>query len=194
MSQKLILPINKCRITAGYLNYNYEKDFGYTHYGVDMTDKDRKDYTVFASGKGKVSHCGFNSSGGNVVVIVYRNCELPTGNTCDIVLRYFHLKTIKVKVGQNVNKDTIIGLYGNTGYSSGAHLHLEVDTDVNYPNYTPQISSRSSNSVLKKGIANTMLNPTQVLWVKTTKPDYQSVVSSGYNTVSKSDLNYKVIK
>ena len=191
MSQKLILPINKARITAAYKNSNYAKEFGYTHYGVDMTDKDRKDYTLYASGKGVVSHCGFNKSGGNVVVIVYRDCELPIGGTCDIVLRYFHLKSIKVKVGQKVNKDTIIGLYGNTGYSSGSHLHLECDTDVNYPNYTPQISTSSSNSVLKKGIASTMLNPVDVLWVKTSRPDYQSVVSSGYNTVAKSDVNYK---
>ena len=191
MSQKLILPINKCRITASYLNKNYEKEFGYTHYGVDMTDKDRKDYTVYASGKGKVSHAGFNKSGGNVVVIIYRDCQLPNGGTRDIVLRYFHLKTIKVKVGQNVNKDTVIGLYGNTGYSSGSHLHLEVDTDVYYPNYTPQIASGSSNEVLKKGVAHTMLNPVEVLWVKKTRPDYQTVVSSGYNTVSKGDINYK---
>ena len=191
MSQKLILPINKCRITAGYKNSNYAKEFGYTHYGVDMTDKDRKDYTVYASGKGKVSHAGFNKSGGNVVVIIYRDCQLPNGDTRDIVLRYFHLKSIKVKVGQNVNKDTIIGLYGNTGYSSGAHLHLEADTDVNYPNYTPQIASVSSNEVLKKGVASTMLNPVEVLWVKKTRPDYQSVVSSGYNTISKGDVNYK---
>ena len=191
MSQRLILPINKCRITAGYKNSNYVKEFGYTHYGVDMTDKDRKDYTLYASGKGVVSHAGFNKSGGNVVVIVYKDCELPFGGTRDIVLRYFHLKTIKVKVGQKVNKDTVIGFYGNTGYSSGAHLHLECDTDANYPNYTPQISSGASNSVLKKGIATTMLNPTSVLWVKTTRPDYQIVVSSGYNTVSKTDIAYK---
>ena len=191
MSQRLIMPINKCRITASYKNANYTKEFGYVHYGVDMTDKDRKDYTLYASGKGVVSHCGFNKSGGNVVVIVYRDCELPVGGTCDIVLRYFHLKTIKVKVGQNVNKDTVIGLYGNTGYSSGAHLHLEADTDVNYPNYTPQISAGASNSVLKKGIASTMLNPRDVLWVKTSRPDYQSVVSSGYNTVGKGEVNYK---
>ena len=191
MSQKLIMPINKARITASYKNANYTREFGYVHYGVDMTDKNRKDYTLYASGKGVVTHCGFNKSGGNVVVIVYRDCELPIGGTRDIVLRYFHLKTIKVKVGQKVNKDTVIGLYGNTGYSSGAHLHLEADTDVNYPNYTPQISSGASNSVLKKGIASTMLDPVNVLWVKTSRPDYQSVVSSGYNTVSKGATNYK---
>ena len=157
-----------------------------------MTDKDRKNYTLYASGKGVVSHAGYNKSGGNVVVIVYKDCGLPAGGTRDIVLRYFHLKTNKLKVGQKVNKDTVIGLYGNTGYSSGAHLHLECDTDVKYPNYTPQIASGASNSVLKKGVATTMLNPTSVLWVKTTRPDYQQVVSSGFNTVSKSDVNYKM--
>lgn len=191
MSQKLIMPINKARITASYKNANYTREFGYVHYGVDMTDKDRRNYTLYASGNGTVSHCGFNKSGGNVVVIVYRDCELPIGGTRDIVLRYFHLKTIKVKVGQKVNKDTVIGLYGNTGYSSGAHLHLEADTDVKYPNYTPQISASASNSVLKKGVASTMLNPRDVLWVKTSRPDYQSVVSSGYNTVGKGEVNYK---
>ena len=194
MSQKLIMPINKCRVTAGYKNANYAKEFGYTHYGVDMTDKDRKDYTVYASGKGTVYNCGWHASGGNVVVIIYRDCELPGGRTCDIVLRYFHLKSIKVVKGQKVSKDTVIGLYGNTGASSGAHLHLEADTDVNYPIYTPQVSAKNDNSVLRKGTSSTMLNPVSVLWVKTSRPDYQSVVSAGYNTVSKKDVEYKTTK
>ena len=194
MSQKLILPINKCRITAGYKNANYLREFGYTHYGVDMTDKDRKDYTVYASGNGVVYQCGWHVSGGNVVVIVYRDCELPSGGTSDIVLRYYHLKSIKVVKGQKVTKDTVIGLYGNTGASSGAHLHLEVDTDVKYPIYTPQVSSRNDNHVLRKGTASTLLNPVHALWCKTSRPDYQSVVSAGYNTVTKSDINYKVTK
>lgn len=194
MSQKLILPINKCRITAGYKNANYTREFGYTHYGVDMTDKDRKDYTVYASGKGTVYQVGYHQSGGNVVVIIYRDCKLPSGSTTDIVLRYFHLKSIKVVKGQKVNKDTVIGLYGNTGASSGAHLHLECDLDVNYPIYTPQVSSKHNNSVLRKGTASSVVNPVDVLWVKTTSPDYQKVVSSGYNTVSKRDILYEETK
>ena len=191
MSQKLILPINKCRITSGYKNANYKKEFGYTHYGVDMTDKDRKDYTIYASGKGEVYQTGWHKAGGNVVVIIYRDCELPIGGTRDIVLRYYHLKAIKVRKGQKVNKDTVIGLYGNTGASSGAHLHLECDYDVNYPIYTPQVGSINDNQVLRKGSAYSVLNPVDVLWVKTSRPDYQQVVSSGYNTVDKKDINYK---
>ena len=188
MAQKLILPINKARITAGYKNTNYRKQFGYTHYGIDMTDQARSDRTLYASGEGKVTHCGSHPTGGNVIVIVYDDCQLTDGRVRDLAVRYFHLDRIDVKVGQKVNKDTVIGLYGNTGSSNGAHLHIEIDTDVKYPNYTPQTSR--SNNVLKSGTDST-INPTLALYVKPTKPDYQSVKNSGYDTVASSDLNYQ---
>nr|DAU18166.1 MAG TPA: hypothetical protein [Caudoviricetes sp.] len=37
MSQRLILPINRARVTAGYKNSNYRQQFGYTHYGYEST-------------------------------------------------------------------------------------------------------------------------------------------------------------
>lgn len=43
--------------------------------------------------------------------------------------RYAHLSKINVTDGQDVTKDTIIGLMGSTGHSSGDHLHLEVYQD-----------------------------------------------------------------
>ena len=46
MAQKLILPINKCRVTAGYKNANYKRDFGYNHYGADLTDRAKSDRTI----------------------------------------------------------------------------------------------------------------------------------------------------
>lgn len=185
--QKLILPINSMRLTSGYKNANYKKQFGYTHYGVDMTDKARKDKTIWGSGKGEVTHCGWHPTGGNVVVVVYKDCILTNGQVRDLAIRYFHLEKINVKVGQNITKDTRIGLYGNTGSSSGDHLHIEIDTDTKYPNYTPQTSK--SNDVLKSGIDST-INPILVLWVKKSAPDYQSVTNAGYNTVANSDLQY----
>lgn len=188
MSQRLILPINRTRITAGYKNSNYRQEFGYTHYGCDLTDSKKSILTVWGSGKGKVTHCGYHPTGGNVIVVVYKECELPCGKVMDIAMRYFHLEKIYVKVGQEVTKDTKLALYGNTGASNGVHLHIELDNDVLFPNYTPQTSK--SNEVLKKGI-DTTLNPVDVLWCKTTAPDNQSVISSGYNTVSSMDLNYK---
>ena len=191
MAQRLILPINQARITAGYKNANYRKQFGYTHYGVDMTDKNRSDKRVWGSGNGEVTHAGWHPSGGNVVVIVYKECEAKNGKWYDITIRYFHLDSIKVKVGQKVTKDTMIGYYGNTGSSSGAHLHIEVDHDIKYPNYTPQTSR--SNDVLKSG-RDTTLNPVDILWCKTSAPDNQSVHHAGYDTVTSSDLTYKETK
>ena len=48
----------------------------------------------------------------------------------DLAMLYYHLEKIYVEQGQEVTKDTKLGLYGNTGASSGAHLHIEIDTDT----------------------------------------------------------------
>lgn len=191
MSQRLILPINKSRMTANYKNANYKKEFGYTHYGVDLTDQERKDKRVWGSGNGEVTHLGEHPSCGYVMVVVYKDCECTDGKIRDIAMRYYHLEkdSFKVKVGQKITKDTVLAIYGSTGASTGDHLHIELDVDIKYPNYTPQ--TRQSNSVLKSG-TDTTINPQTVLWVKTSSPDYQYMVSSGYNTVG--SLNYKETK
>ena len=106
MAQKLILPINNTRITAGYKNNNYKQQFGYTHYGVDMTDKNRRNYTVWGSGIGEVVETGWSSSGGNVIVVIYRDCLLTDGTVKDLVFRYYHLSAIYVKKGQKITKDS----------------------------------------------------------------------------------------
>lgn len=43
-----------------------------------------------------------------------------------IVTRYAHMSRLKVRVGQRVNRSTVIGLVGTTGRSTGPHLHYEV--------------------------------------------------------------------
>ena len=43
-----------------------------------------------------------------------------------IRLTYAHLDKIYVKTGQKVTKNTVIGLTGTTGYSTGVHLHMGV--------------------------------------------------------------------
>ena len=188
MAQRLILPINNCRITSGYKNSNYKRQFGYTHYGVDMTDKNRKTLTVWASGVGEVKLTGWSNSGGNVVIVVYKDCLLTDGTVKDLTIRYYHLDSISVKSGQKVTKDTKLGNYGNTGASAGAHLHLEIDVDTKYYQYTPQISR--DNGVLKKGVDST-IDPITCLYIKGTAPDNQSISIASYNTISSKDLNYK---
>ncbi len=188
MAQNLILPINKTRITAGYKNVNYKNQFGFNHYGSDSTSTN-SDRTVWGSGVGQVLEAGFDNVLGNVVVIRYNNCQLKNGTTKDLIQRLYHLDRIDVVKGQSITKDTRVGLYGNTGkYTTGAHLHVEFDTDVNYPTYSPTLSS--SSNIIKAGTDST-LNPAQVMYVKNSAPDYQSVVgASNSNCWLSSDVSY----
>ena len=50
--------------------------------------------------------------------------SLTTGG--GIFSGYWHLSELRVTVGQSVNVGDIVGLSGNTGLSTGAHLHWEL--------------------------------------------------------------------
>lgn len=190
-NQKLILPINKCRVTAGYKNARYKKEFGFNHYGLDMTDEGRgKDYTVWGCGVGTVLEAGFDNKTGHTVVIRYNNCILADGTVRDVIQRAWHFDKLFVKKGQKITKDTRIGNYGDTGtYAEGKHLHIEFDKDFQYPTYSPSFAGHTS--IIKAGIDST-LNPTSVLYVKKSAPDYQSVIGSAQSSCwTQSDIQFK---
>jgi murein DD-endopeptidase MepM/ murein hydrolase activator NlpD len=73
-----------------------------------------------ASGAGTVISAGQAAGYGNMV-------EIDHGN--GITTRYGHLSEILVRVGQHVDTGDTIGRVGNTGRSTGPHLHYEVRRD-----------------------------------------------------------------
>ncbi|AVQ31666.1 MULTISPECIES: M23 family metallopeptidase [Fusobacterium] len=86
------------------------------HYGLDFVAKIGT--SVLAPGDGIVEYAGFNSGGFGNLIILSHNFGFKT---------YFaHLSEIDVKVGDFITKGTVIGKTGNTGRSSGPHLHYEI--------------------------------------------------------------------
>ena len=84
---------------------------------------------TYAAAAGTVITAGWSNSAGNWVVISHGN---------GLVTKYMHHSSICVSAGQRVEKGQQIGYVGSTGYSTGAHLHFQVElngTPVNPNNY-----------------------------------------------------------
>jgi len=85
------------------------------HEGLDIANN--IGLPIKATASGVVSFANVNGGYGNVVMIDHLN---------NIQTRYAHLKNFIVKFGQKVKKGQVIGYLGNSGRSSGPHLHYEI--------------------------------------------------------------------
>lgn len=183
--QKLVLPINYCKLNASYKNAAYRQTYGVTHYGIDIVyDKNAdpnfdpitgvRDRTIRASGNGEVIAKGWDTNLGYVIVIKYPNAyHKTTGTYKDVVIRYCHLNSIDSSVveGASVNTSTVLGVYGGSGYGImdkwSPHLHIETDEDTEYPCYSPTFATNGGIIYGRNSGANdsTMSNPLTWLYV-----------------------------
>lgn len=90
-------------------------DYTYFHSGVDFGGGEGAD--VICPAAGRVVFAGQLEVRGNATIIDH-GWGVYTG--------YWHQSQINVQVGDMVSEGQIIGLVGNTGRSSGAHLHWEL--------------------------------------------------------------------
>lgn len=190
MSQKLIQPINKIRVTASCKTDAYKDRFGLVHYGTDCMSS-AGGTTVYASGNGTVLGAGYDSVFGNVVVVKYPAAyNHATGKYADLIVRYFHFASVAVKKGESVTRNTALGQYGATGqYVSGAHLHFEVDTDTAWPFFTPSLKGQSTFFKGTNFNANdkTMTNPWNWIHCKTSAPDSQTYTTDANDYIRAED-------
>lgn len=93
----------------------FGRRWGRAHEGIDMAGP--VGTPVYATADGIVTWAGWQSGYGNLIKIQH---ELGTET------RFGHLSKIKVKVGQKISRGSLIGAMGNTGRSTGSHLHYEV--------------------------------------------------------------------
>ena len=85
------------------------------HYGIDLSAPLRS--RIYTPSAGVVTHAGWKGKYGKLIII---------DHGAGIKTKYGHLNKIYVKKGQKVKSREKIGLLGNTGRSTGAHLHYEV--------------------------------------------------------------------
>ncbi len=114
-----IQPVLNKDLTRVASGYGYRVDPVYHvrrfHQGMDFTAPTGTD--VYATGKGQVFSTGWKQGYGNTVVI---------DHGFGYKTLYAHLYKSLVRKGQKVNRGDVIALVGNTGKSTGPHLHYEV--------------------------------------------------------------------
>lgn len=86
------------------------------HTGIDLAAP--KDTPVYATSQGTVTSIQYSKTGyGNKIVIKHR---------FGFQTLYGHLNKILIVEGQSINQHQLIGTVGNTGASTGYHLHYEI--------------------------------------------------------------------
>ncbi|MEJ5229973.1 MAG: M23 family metallopeptidase [Pseudothermotoga sp.] len=110
------------------------------HSGIDIAAPEGT--PVFSSTAGVVAFAGEKSGYGLMV-------EIRSSNS---VVRYGHLSKITVYEGQGVERGTLIGRVGNTGVSTGPHLHFEVIVNSKTVNPLALLPSSNKVYVLKEGV------------------------------------------
>jgi murein DD-endopeptidase MepM/ murein hydrolase activator NlpD len=98
------------RFTSGF-----GQRWGRLHAGTDFAGPIGT--PIYTTADGVVTHAGWSSGYGRLIKIQHE---------FGIETRYAHLNSIKVNVGQRVSRGTRIGDMGNSGRSTGPHLHYEV--------------------------------------------------------------------
>ena len=111
-----IKPISGGRLSSGYGKRSRPTKGASTfHKGVDWAVPTGT--AVYASCGGTVAKAGWGSGYGYVVYINHEDGRQT---------RYGHLSKVLVKAGQTVKQGEKIALSGNTGVSTGSHLHFEI--------------------------------------------------------------------
>ncbi|MDX8353340.1 M23 family metallopeptidase [Cognatiyoonia sp. IB215182] len=119
-------------------NFRYTSGFGprwgRMHNGTDFAAPIGT--PTYATADGVVTHAGWSSGYGRLIKIRH---------DFGIETRYAHLNSMDVQVGQRVSRGEKIGAIGNSGRSTGPHLHYEVRINGNPVN--PMIYIRAGQNV-----------------------------------------------
>ena len=126
-------PLKSIKVTSPY-GYRRDPFTGKRswHNGLDLRAKNEPAY---AMKDGIVEKVGYDNRSGNYVTLRHGNYHIS----------YCHLSSIIVRKGEYVYPGIIVGVTGNTGRSTGSHLHLTCKKDGKSMNPTILFSAISSS-------------------------------------------------
>ncbi|MGL5380343.1 M23 family metallopeptidase [Clostridium sp.] len=106
---------------GGSLTSGYGERWESFHKGIDLAGNIGDN--VYAAMDGEVIYAQYNDGGyGNLVMVKHEN---------DMITYYAHLQEFNVKCGDLISKGDVLGYVGNTGISTGPHLHFELRVNNN---------------------------------------------------------------
>jgi murein DD-endopeptidase MepM/ murein hydrolase activator NlpD len=133
-------------VDVGVVSSEFGERWGKPHKGIDIAG-DAGD-PVYAVADADVIYAGDGLRGYGNVVILRHDSKMTT--------LYAHNKELKVHQGDHITQGTLISLLGNTGHSTGPHVHFEIregDTAVNPRTLLPP-SIRDDVVGARTGVAN----------------------------------------
>lgn len=110
-----IYPTDVERVTSGFRTSGRPN-----HHGVDFAAPGT--HEIVAVADGSVSHSYLSISYGEVIFIVHK----LDGQTWESVYAHMREGSRRVEEGDRVNQGQVIGIMGNTGDTTGQHLHFEL--------------------------------------------------------------------
>ncbi len=159
-SHEWCMPLKDHHVTSAFGQRRYR-----WHYGTDLRVSIGD--TIASVFDGIVRISKYNPGGYGHYVVVRHDNGLET--------LYGHMSKRSVKVGQRVKAGELLGLAGNTGRSSGPHLHFEVRYQGNAIN--PEVLFNFSGDTLN--MANLEINPSHYKYLKDLKAAKYYRVRSG---------------
>lgn len=155
---QLAYPVKSPRITQGYGKTKFSKTAYKSgmHNGIDFGGASGT--TIMAAADGKVIGTGdldTYKNGKHYGYAYGKWIAIDHGN--GLVTLYGHLRKISVSSGKSVDKGEKIGEMGNTGFSTGSHLHFTVYASKSYE-VVPFTSAKG-----KKGPVGASVNPGKYL-------------------------------
>jgi murein DD-endopeptidase MepM/ murein hydrolase activator NlpD len=124
-----VLPLREYTLTS-----KFGPRWGRSHKGIDLGASEGTPYHSVA--RGKVILARYYGGYGNCIMIQHDD------NTVSL---YGHSSKMLVKEGQIVEAGELIGKVGNTGYSFGAHLHLEIRINDEQTDPIPWLKAKGAD-------------------------------------------------